>query len=71
VVRDIVTGFSRRYGFVEFAHYYNAKQAWKEEHEATINGRRILVDFEHQRTLPGWIPRRLGRLLHPTNMLTL
>ena len=28
--------------------------------KSKIDGREVFVDFEHERTLKGWIPRRLG-----------
>jgi U11/U12 small nuclear ribonucleoprotein SNRNP35 len=59
VVRDVVTGYSKRYGFVEFKDKYDCNQA-KSEHQTVIKGRKILVDYECQQKLPGWIPRRLG-----------
>lgn len=60
VVRDMATGFSKRYGFVEFKHSRDAERAQRAEHRQLLNGREMLVDFEHQHKLPGWIPRRLG-----------
>ena len=59
VVRDVVTGYSKRYGFVEFRNKCDCYQA-RNEHQAVLKGKKILVEFECQHTLPGWIPRRLG-----------
>ena len=63
LVRDVVTGFSKKYAFVEFADKHDCARAQRKEHNTMLNGRRILVDFECQHTLPGWIPRRLGYML--------
>ena len=60
IVRDLATGYSKRYGFVEFKHSRDAERAQRAEHRQILKGREILVDFQHQRKLKGWIPRRLG-----------
>ena len=59
VVRDVVTGYSKRYGFIEFKNKHDCHQA-KSQHPTVLKGKKILVEFECQHTLPGWIPRRLG-----------
>ena len=60
LIRDLVTGASKRYGFVEFKHSSDAKHAYKYGHKIEIDGRCVLVDWEHARMMPGWVPRRLG-----------
>ncbi|XP_046647176.1 U11/U12 small nuclear ribonucleoprotein 35 kDa protein-like [Daphnia pulicaria] len=60
VVRDVVTGYSKRYGFVEFKNKHDCHEARSELHQTVLKGKKILVEFECQQTLPGWIPRRLG-----------
>ncbi|KAK4012070.1 U11/U12 small nuclear ribonucleoprotein 35 kDa protein [Daphnia magna] len=60
VVRDIVTGFSKRYAFVEFRSRRDCHLARSKEQKTILKGKEILVEFEFQNTLPGWIPRRLG-----------
>lgn len=60
LVRDIVTGFSKCYAFVEFTSELQAKRAHRDYKRLTIDGHEVLIDFEQERTLPGWIPRRLG-----------
>ncbi|XP_077550136.1 U11/U12 small nuclear ribonucleoprotein 35 kDa protein-like [Haemaphysalis longicornis] len=59
LVRDVVTGFSKRYAFVEF---YDARTALAASaaNQLSIDDCKIFVDFEQERVLPGWIPRRLG-----------
>lgn len=60
LVRDLVTGFSRGYAFVEFKDERDTRAAWKEMHRGELDGCTILVEYELERTLKGWIPRRLG-----------
>ena len=60
LVRDLVTGKSRRYAFVEFEQEREARRACRQLHKTVLDGREILVDMEMERTLPGWKPRRLG-----------
>lgn len=55
-----MTGFSKKYGFVEYKSRHDCQKAVQEEHKAILKGKEILVDYECQHTLPGWIPRRLG-----------
>ncbi|XP_067667187.1 U11/U12 small nuclear ribonucleoprotein 35 kDa protein-like isoform X2 [Haliotis asinina] len=60
LVRDIVTGYSKGYGFVEFENEKDARAASIHGDKMTIDNREVFVDFECERTLIGWIPRRLG-----------
>lgn len=60
VVRDIVTGTSRRYAFVEFEHRGDAQKAAERAHHAKIDSSEIIVEMEMERVVPGWKPRRLG-----------
>lgn len=60
LVRDIITGHSRGYAFVEFKEGRSADRAERDVHGMEIDGHEVLVDFELERTLPGWVPRRLG-----------
>lgn len=60
LMRDLVTGVSRGYAFVEFKSERDARAAWKEMQRYEIDGCSILVEYELERTLKGWIPRRLG-----------
>ncbi|KAK7788430.1 hypothetical protein R5R35_012844 [Gryllus longicercus] len=60
VVRDIVTGTSKGYGFVEFEDQSSASMAYVRSSKLTVDGNLVFVDFECERLLPGWIPRRLG-----------
>ncbi|CAD5124431.1 DgyrCDS12713 [Dimorphilus gyrociliatus] len=60
VVRDIVTGDSKNYAFVEFKHSSDAGNALKHCDGLHLEGNRIKVEQELERTLKGWVPRRLG-----------
>lgn len=62
LVQDIATGMSRGYGFVEFKKETDAQKAWKFAHGSNFHDRQIIVEWEFARTMPGWIPRRLGLL---------
>jgi len=60
LILDIVTGFSKCYAFVEFRYREDAKRAHGDAHELILDGSTILVEFEHGRTMKGWVPRRMG-----------
>lgn len=60
LVRDIVTGFSKGYAFIEFEDEKSTMIAQRAMNKKVIDEHEIFVDFECTRTLPGWIPRRLG-----------
>lgn len=60
LVRDIVTGFSRRYAFIEYENERMATRACHSANKQIIDEKEILVVMECERTLLGWIPRRLG-----------
>ncbi|XP_026470840.1 U11/U12 small nuclear ribonucleoprotein 35 kDa protein-like isoform X2 [Ctenocephalides felis] len=60
VVRDIVTGFSKRYAFIEYEHSADALKASERADGMIIDKEKIFVDMECERTLKGWKPRRLG-----------
>merc|ERR1712141_2041 len=59
LIRDR-NGKSRGYAFVEFESSQDLKDAFKYADGKSIKGRRILVDVERGRTVPGWKPRKLG-----------
>lgn len=60
LVRDLVTGKSKKYAFVEFESYTSMENAiWKMQKEY-IDGSEIIVEREAERRLKGWKPRRLG-----------
>ncbi|XP_073127954.1 U11/U12 small nuclear ribonucleoprotein 35 kDa protein [Henckelia pumila] len=60
LVRHIVTGASCGYAFVEFETEKEMRQAYKDAHHTIIDDSEILVDYNRQHLMPGWIPRRLG-----------
>ncbi|XP_010524137.1 PREDICTED: U11/U12 small nuclear ribonucleoprotein 35 kDa protein isoform X2 [Tarenaya hassleriana] len=60
LVRHIVTGASRGYAFVEYETEREMCRAYEGAHHTFIDDREIMVDFNRQQLMPGWIPRRLG-----------
>ncbi|KAJ3687762.1 hypothetical protein LUZ61_016926 [Rhynchospora tenuis] len=60
LVRDIVTGASRGYAFVEFETEREMRRAYEDAHHSIIDGSEVIVDYNRQQLMPGWIPRRLG-----------
>lgn len=60
IVRDLVTGFSKGYGFIEFKHRSDAKAAHKDSYDLSIDDKKVIVEYEHERVVKGWKPRRLG-----------
>lgn len=60
LVRDVVTGFSKGYAFIEYKEERSLMKAWRDANKMVIDQHEIFVDFELERTLQGWIPRRLG-----------
>ncbi|KAG8363810.1 hypothetical protein BUALT_Bualt19G0061000 [Buddleja alternifolia] len=60
LVRHIVTGASRGYGFVEFETEKEMRRAYKDAHHTFVDDSEIIVDYNRQHLMPGWIPRRLG-----------
>lgn len=56
----LVTGLSQGYGFITYTSYKDAKIAYKNAHKSTLDACVILVDFERDRVMKDWIPRRLG-----------
>ncbi|XP_059653013.1 U11/U12 small nuclear ribonucleoprotein 35 kDa protein-like [Cornus florida] len=60
LVRHIVTGASRGYAFVEFETEREMRRAYEEAHHSFIDDSEIIVDYNRQQLMPGWIPRRLG-----------
>ncbi|XP_020014987.1 U11/U12 small nuclear ribonucleoprotein 35 kDa protein [Castor canadensis] len=60
LVRDLVTGFSKGYAFVEFKEERALLKAYRDAAGLAIEQREVFVDFEQERTLRGWVPRRLG-----------
>ncbi|CAL8279175.1 unnamed protein product [Arctogadus glacialis] len=60
LVRDIVTGFSKRYAFIEYKEERSITRARREANKLVVDQNELFVDFEQERTLKGWIPRRLG-----------
>lgn len=59
IVRDIITGQSKQYGFIEFDSRDCVHDAVKHM-KSRIDDSEIIVDYEHERLMKGWKPRRLG-----------
>ncbi|XP_043924500.1 U11/U12 small nuclear ribonucleoprotein 35 kDa protein [Protopterus annectens] len=60
LVRDLVTGFSKGYAFVEYKEERALLKAYRDANKLVVDQHEIFVDFELERLLKGWIPRRLG-----------
>ncbi|GAB6025318.1 small nuclear ribonucleoprotein 35kDa (U11 U12) [Chamberlinius hualienensis] len=60
LVRDIVTGTSKCYAFIEFEEERSVERAYREANRKCLEGNCIFVDYEVERRLKNWIPRRLG-----------
>ncbi|XP_056322839.1 U11/U12 small nuclear ribonucleoprotein 35 kDa protein [Danio aesculapii] len=60
LVRDVVTGLSKRYAFIEYKEERSLKRAWRDANKLILDQYELLVDVEQERALPGWRPRRLG-----------
>ncbi|XP_036450546.1 U11/U12 small nuclear ribonucleoprotein 35 kDa protein [Colossoma macropomum] len=60
LIRDIVTGFSKGYAFIEYKEERSLMKAWRDANKMVVDQHELFVDFELERTLQGWIPRRLG-----------
>lgn len=58
-----MTGSSKGYAFIEYEKKDGANRAYHYGNNLVIEGRRIFVDFECERKLPGWKPRRLGNFM--------
>ena len=66
--RDSETGKPRGYAFAEFAREEDMKAARRGADGRKIEDRRVVVDAERGRTVPGWRPRRLGGGLGSTRV---
>ncbi|XP_026727487.1 U11/U12 small nuclear ribonucleoprotein 35 kDa protein-like [Trichoplusia ni] len=60
IVKDIVTGKSKQYAFIEFENLGCVDRALKEMLKEYIDGVEVIVEREAERRLAGWRPRRLG-----------
>lgn len=60
LVRHIVTGASQGYAFVEYETEREMRRAYEDAHHSMIDDCEIIVDYNRQQLMPGWIPRRLG-----------
>lgn len=57
LVRDIVTGFSKGYAFIEYENESYTRNAYNEGKYLTIDDKEVIVDYELERKLNGWKPR--------------
>lgn len=60
LVKDIVTGMPKGYAFIEYESESSAEEAYRLANKMNLDGNVIFVDFECERLLKGWKPRRLG-----------
>jgi len=60
LVRDIVTGFSKGYAFIEYFDESDVERAYHDANKVQVDDCQILVDYVFARSMEGWVPRRLG-----------
>lgn len=60
MVKDIVTGTPKGYAFIEYETEHAAEEAYRKANKMVVDDRELFIDFECQRLLKGWRPRRLG-----------
>lgn len=60
LVRDILTGMSKRYAFVEFKSLKSVDEALSTMHKEDVDHSQIIVQPEAERRMRGWRPRRQG-----------
>ncbi|KAG2471349.1 U11/U12 small nuclear ribonucleoprotein 35 kDa protein [Polypterus senegalus] len=60
LIRDLVTGSSKGYAFIEYNEERSLLRAHRDANKLVVDQHELFVDFELERTLKGWIPRRLG-----------
>ncbi|KAL6058326.1 small nuclear ribonucleoprotein 35kDa (U11 U12) [Balamuthia mandrillaris] len=60
LVRDIVTGKSKGYAFVEYEHQRDFEEALQRSGVVWLDGVKAFTDSERERLMEGWVPRRLG-----------
>lgn len=60
LVRDIVTGYSKGYAFIEYKEERSVVRARRDANKLVVDQHEVFVDFEQERSLKGWVPRRLG-----------
>lgn len=60
LVKDIVTGKSKRYAFIEFVKLHSVERAVSSMHGEHLERAMLVVQGEVERRLRGWRPRRLG-----------
>ncbi|XP_048005501.1 U11/U12 small nuclear ribonucleoprotein 35 kDa protein-like [Leguminivora glycinivorella] len=59
LVKDIVTGKSKQYAFIEFERSADVDRALQ-KHKEYIDNTEVVVEREVERVMKGWKPRRLG-----------
>lgn len=60
LIRDIVTGASKGYAFIEYYRSSDYRIAFRQAHRKQIDDYRILVDYARALKMPGFKPRRVG-----------
>ena len=54
------TGKIKSYCFVEYEDHNGAVNAYNHRSQQIVDGYSLLIDFEKARTVPNWLPQRLG-----------
>ena len=53
-------GKLKSYGFIEYRDHRGAVNAMNHKDHQIIDGYKLIIDLERARTVPNWLPRRLG-----------
>lgn len=55
-----MTGYPKGYAFIEYADESGAEEAYRKAYKMVLDGNELFIDFECERLLKGWKPRRVG-----------
>lgn len=55
-----MTGKFRGYCFIEYSNQFDCETAYRRSFNCYFDNTLILVDYERDRIMQGWVPRRFG-----------